>query len=399
MRLRAVDAADKRTTVAEWKFNVQKPPAFELNPLANWSDAADGKLASKYHGRATHLLPKPRVKTEELLQYPAGGDFGKVVYLLSAKPMRNNPHCDVVDISALTDVATGEGAINIKCEGNYTATLAVRDGAGAELTLRNWTFEVLRRDLSVPEYGPGGRGCANGEAVDGEEMDRKFTCNCNATKFTGDNCDEEVAAASALEQDDTTSYIIGAVFGVLMLVTILVFLVVRYQRYQRSLMAMDFQAQLEQMKEDGLVDAEQIAGDRVPRELKRTWLMFIDKLGDGAFGEVWKGLLSDGDYSNTPEYIVAAKTVKEGKDAEGTAVAESELMKEALLMAQVEPHTNLVSIIGVITRGRPKTLVRESCLSTRCNQRPRTLIWPRCALPFFPRGCVRLQTHVLTAVD
>ena len=33
-------------------------------------------------------------------------------------------------------------------------------------------------------------------------------------------------------------------------------------------------------------------------------------------------------------------------------------MKEALLMAQVESHTNLVSIIGVITRGRPKILVR-----------------------------------------
>ena len=128
----------------------------------------------------------------------------------------------------------------------------------------------------------------------------------------------------------------------------------------RHFQATDFKAQLEQMKEDGLVDPGVIAGDRVPRELKRSLLMFLHKLGEGAFGEVWKGLLKDGDNTSVPEYLVAAKTVKvdECKEVEGTVVAERELMQEALLMAQVEPHTNLVSIVGVITRGRPKTLVR-----------------------------------------
>jgi hypothetical protein len=378
MRLRAVDAADVRTTVANWTFNVKRPPAFELNPSAGWSMEIDGKLDSKYHIAETHLLPKPRVQKAALLRHPANGDFVKVVYLLTVHPAANNPNCTVVDtedtqvISALTDISTGKGAINIQCEGNYTAKLVARDGGGSKpVDIRSWRFEVLRKDTVVPEYGPGGRGCANGKPDDGEPMDRDFTCDCTGTKFTGDNCEVESASS---EQNDTTSYIIVAVFAVLVLAAIVIFLVVRYQGYQRSRMATDFKAQLEQMKEDGLVDAEQISGDRVPRELKRSWLMFIDKLGDGAFGEVWKGLLSDGDYSNTPEYIVAAKTVKEGKDAEGTTVAESELMKEALLMAQVEPHTNLVSIIGVITRGRPKTLVREFVFLN--------LNWPRCALLF-----------------
>ena len=86
MRLRAVDAAEVRTTVANWEFNVRSPPAFELNPSAGWSMETDGKLASKYHVAETHLLPKPRVKTDELLQHPAGSNYGKVVYLLSAQP-------------------------------------------------------------------------------------------------------------------------------------------------------------------------------------------------------------------------------------------------------------------------------------------------------------------------
>ena len=245
MRLRAVDAADKRATVAAWTFDVKEPPAFGLNASAGWSMETDGKLANKYHVDETHLLPNPRLGTSDLLQHPAGG-FDQVVYLLSVKPEENNTICTLVTngtgaaqsgkfISALTDVATGEGAINIKCEGNYSAKLAVRDGAGKEVDLRSWRFEVLRKDTAVEEYGPGGRPCANGKSVDGEVMDRKFTCDCNATKFVGDNCEVE-SALSTSGQDDTASYIIGTVFAVIVLAAIVVLLVVKYQRYQWSIM-------------------------------------------------------------------------------------------------------------------------------------------------------------------
>ena len=106
--------------------------------------AVDGKLASKYTVNQTHLLPKPRLDAKDLLQSPANDDFTKVVYLLTANAVSVNPDCAVDNmqpISALTDVATGDGAISITCEGNYAAKLAVRDGAGAQLTLRSWAFE------------------------------------------------------------------------------------------------------------------------------------------------------------------------------------------------------------------------------------------------------------------
>ena len=153
MRLRAVDAADRRTTLSTWSFNVKQAQVFSINPLTEWNAERDGKLATAYHLGETHLLPKPRLQTKLLLQHPANGDFDKVVYLFSATAAAGNSNCSTVDqdgkavnaISALTDVATGEAAINIQCQGSYTATLVVRDGAGVDVAVRKWAFEVFRR--------------------------------------------------------------------------------------------------------------------------------------------------------------------------------------------------------------------------------------------------------------
>ena len=63
--------------------------------------------------------------------------------------------------------------------------------------------------------------------------------------------------------------------------------------------------------------------------------------------------------------MCAVKTVLEPKDGDDSAAAaeaaEVDLLKEALLMAQVETHKHLVSLIGVVTRGRPKMLVLSLC--------------------------------------
>lgn len=194
MRLRAVDAANKRTDVAEWTFDVKEPPAFALNPDAGWliEKKGDGKLESKYHVNETHLLSKPRVKTTELLQNPASGAFNKVLYALSAVPDEHNLNCTQDGeqaISATTDVVTGAGAMNIQCEGNYTAKLVVRDSAGSNVEVRSWRFEALVRDTLRPEYGPNKRGCEHGDAEDGEPMDRAFTCEVCDSQYTGENCE------------------------------------------------------------------------------------------------------------------------------------------------------------------------------------------------------------------
>ena len=167
MRLRAVDAADQRATVNEWSFTVANASTFSLNPLARWGaqTLGQGRLQPEYHVGETHLLPKPAVPTRELLLHPARGAFEDVnyglrVYQLSVEASPGNPDCAAMAgggdtsrvISALTDVATGEGAINIQCEGNYSAALVVRDAAGAEVTVRSWDFVVKRRDVDLAQY-------------------------------------------------------------------------------------------------------------------------------------------------------------------------------------------------------------------------------------------------------
>ena len=62
--------------------------------------------------------------------------------------------------------------------------------------------------------------------------------------------------------------------------------------------------------------------------------------------------------------MVACKVVKAATgslDVAGFAAAEEGLLKEALLMAQVDMHPHLVALVGVITRGNPKVLVLSFC--------------------------------------
>ena len=108
-----------------------------------------------------------------------------------------------------------------------------------------------------------------------------------------------------------------------------------------------------------------------PRELKRGWVRMVTRLGIGEFGEVWKALLDDKVNETVPEYTVAAKTVLPAQrgsldSTAAEAAAEEALLKEALLMSQVAKHSHLVSIIGVITRGKPKILILSYCEHGAC---------------------------------
>ena len=129
--------------------------------------------------------------------------------------------------------------------------------------------------------------------------------------------------------------------------------------YIVSLRPVDFHARFEKMLKDGEITEEQLhaSGEKTPREIKRKHLEYVQEVGAGQFGSVWKCILDDG--GDHPAYTVAAKTVLES--TESLEAASNELLAEAAMMAQVGNHPNLVSIVGVITSGMPLVLVLSYC--------------------------------------
>ena len=366
----SAEAAGLPTTFDEvvlkrWSFEVTE--VLRLGVAAAWTarntanDTNTNAETTRYQVGKVIEEPGPSIERAALFTNPAGGDAGAVRYVFTVLNRLTGKASDPGDGKFFVS-QSGETSIKVLRPGDYTAKLEATDRESS-VTVREWNFTALVDDTQTTAYGPNGRGCANGVAVDGEEMDEEFSCDCSATKFTGENCEVETVASS--DQDGTTAAVIGAVLAVLVLAVVTAVLIQRWQRHTRSMLATNFLEQLDAMRERGEVDEAQALNRGVPRELKRTWLALIDKLGHGAFGDVWKGLIKDSDNPHVPEYMVACKVVKEASsgslDAAGFAAAEMELLKEALLMAQVETHTNLVALVGVITRGNPKILVLSFC--------------------------------------
>ena len=118
----------------------------------------------------------------------------------------------------------------------------------------------------------------------------------------------------------------------------------------------DFKEHVQQMDASGELPLNNAL---IPREIDRSHLTMIETIGSGAFGAVWKATLDESaSAGGMPGYLVAAKTVL---DAAGSKEGRNELISEAVVMAQLTGHPNIVALVGVITRGDPFVLVESYC--------------------------------------
>ena len=141
------------------------------------------------------------------------------------------------------------------------------------------------------------------------------------------------------------------VLGVLVLLVLLVLAGSRYRLWLAEIAMVDFQSEIESMVAAGDMDPKVAEAGRVPRELNRVHVELVEKIGSGAFGEVYRGLLDESSVSGLPGHLVAVKTAIDSTNAT------RELICEAAVMAQVPNHKNLVSLVGVVSRRSPMLLV------------------------------------------
>lgn len=80
-------------------------------------------------------------------------------------------------------------------------------------------------------------------------------------------------------------------------------------------------------------------------KVSRSWIAMAEKLGQGCFGEVYKGKLF--------RQPVAVKTLKTG-----TAMSPDAFLEEARVMTKL-CHDKLVELIGVCTEGEPMLIITE----------------------------------------
>ena len=197
-------------------------------------------------------------------------------------------------------------------------------------------------------------------AVNGEEQ--ACTLDFTATAAGGSPHTIETVKITAVKSakakaEEATTITVTTASGTFLLLLLLV-AGYKYRQHLISMRPVDFETKFAAMLASGDLAPEQLRSDRKPREIRRHDLVLVKMIGHGQFGEVWKCVLDEHFARGTPEYTVAAKIVLDAKES---PEATNDLLSEASVMAQVAGHRNLVSIIGVVTRGDPLVLVLQYC--------------------------------------
>jgi serine/threonine protein kinase len=182
--------------------------------------------------------------------------------------------------------------------------------------------------------------------------------NCETDEKVAEAAKSEAEATAAAEQSKQTTTLIGGIAGGVIVLILLIIAAVKYQQHRIAMRPVDFDTQFALMVSMGLIEPEHVKVKMKPREIRRKDLTLVKVIGSGAFGEVYKAQLDEMFTRSTPEYTVAAKTVL---DAKSSPEATREMLAEAGVMAAVGAHPNLVSLIGIITRGDPLVLILQFC--------------------------------------
>lgn len=308
--LSAVDRKGASVTVATVSFEVKVVQDFKLS--SEWNPAAmvDG-IQPLYQTNAFHDIQAPRLSKSELFEGVESGDPTKVAYALElfdsvdADTLLDQ---DAVDLGKFFVAQSGEMYIKPTAPGSYVAKLIARDTSGQSVVVKAFAFEARPDDVLDSSNGPNRKGCGeHGTAVDLVELDYSFECTCSDSTFSGANCEiYQPLAAGVTDAAQDSGPIIGGALGGLILVMFVVVLVFRRRAYRHKMKAVDFASALRSLLEDGEINEDQVHDQNMPREIRRRAVTLSNKIGSGAFGDVFKAILDES--ASVPGYMVAVKT-------------------------------------------------------------------------------------------
>ena len=237
-------------------------------------------------------------------------------------------------------------------QGNQSFANAFLDALASTSTSAGVDLDVADGSFTIVFAGGTGSVPSDG-AAEVEALFRLLDDDTNVTT---------AGTRSAAPQTVAWYQVFIVIAAVLALMAIFYCLHIRQLQRHKALVAHDFKRDIGILVDAGEIDAKG-ASTKIPREIKRTSVELITKLGSGAFGEVHKAMLDESHQRGAhrvPAYLVAAKVIKSSHGA-GALSATNDLIFEAALMAQVGHHPHLVALVGVVTKGSPKMLLSSYC--------------------------------------
>merc|ERR1719272_1933330 len=192
---------------------------------------------------------------------------------------------------------------------SFSITVQAIDKSGVNQDLETIQMNVRYPDLEVAEYGPNSMPCQNnGTRMDGfdgngDMFDQSYVCACirvGKTTYSGDNCEIEtvdvVPQASTAEGTGNIPLVTGATAGAFIFIFCVGLIIYKRKMYKFKMKAFDFKAEVLRLIGAGEIDETEEGSENtvtIPREIKRANITMTQQIGEGAFGDVWKGILDE----------------------------------------------------------------------------------------------------------
>ena len=361
-RLTATDGAGNTVTLINWTMQV-KTKRFHVTDSWAQTEIDPSPLATFTVNTTYELTGIDRARWTNTALF-GSSQLGDVVFVLSVLDATGT-EAAVSDATVYTNVKDGAALAQIHTPGSWTLQLSARDRSNNTAVLGSWTVEAVQA-LASDDSPSAAVAVAVAMALGGTVLALLAVLAVDRTRRHRDHIARNkpvdfAEMVSLMSRDGTLLNM--PLDGVLNSIPD-----TGQGRGRGRGRGRDTQADTELMPlgdhwhnssfDSSLLDI--VAN--IPEELPRASLDMLAQIGSGNFGIVQKAFYSPAATSldhvrgrRKPEHLVAVKVLREKTEA-----SHGEFCREAVVNAQFN-HTNVVGLVGVVTRGDPYMLVLQFC--------------------------------------